>query len=240
MACAHLNLVNWHYHSIVLHPYYKLTYIQMAWGGLEEQWKELEAGNPNVKDWQDEALQLVEQTMQEYWEDSSISQPGPSTPSASLPHPSTLQSEFNQHHLELIRSAGLHSDSGSWKMELWWYLEDLPKDFSKTTDVVQWWAVHAGIYPTLAQIAKDICATCEQLFSATGEIATDWHSHLGTVKFEHLQVLKHAWWKHLINAASNNLAEVEVVHMAEYEELLIRDAEMVKWEDGSDIDIVTL
>ena len=30
------------------------------------------------------------------------------------------------------------------------------------------------------------------------------------------------------------------MHMAEYEELLIRDAEMVKWEDGSDIDIVTL
>jgi len=32
----------------------------MAWGGPEEQQKELEAGNPNAKDWQDKAVQLVE------------------------------------------------------------------------------------------------------------------------------------------------------------------------------------
>ena len=41
----------------------------MAWGGAEEQRREHEAGNPNVKDWCNEALKTVEQTMEEYWND---------------------------------------------------------------------------------------------------------------------------------------------------------------------------
>jgi hypothetical protein len=58
---------------------------------------------------------------------------------------------------------------------------------------------HEGIYPTLACIARDICAIpassvpCERLFPAAAEIATDCHSRLGAVKFEYLQVLKHTW-----------------------------------------------
>ena len=34
---------------LVLHPYYKLIYIEMAWGSAEEQKLECEAGNPNAK-----------------------------------------------------------------------------------------------------------------------------------------------------------------------------------------------
>ena len=90
----------------------------MAWGGPEEQQKELEAGNPNAKDWQDEAVQLVERTMQDYWEDSPISQQGPSIPLTSLTDLSTLESEYDLHRLNLVRDAGLNSDSGGWKMEL--------------------------------------------------------------------------------------------------------------------------
>ena len=52
----------------VLHPYYKLLYIEMAWGGAEEQKLECEAGNPNAKDWHDEATKIIEKTMIEYWE----------------------------------------------------------------------------------------------------------------------------------------------------------------------------
>jgi len=172
--------------------------------------------------------------MQDYWEDSPASQQGPSIPLTSLANLSTLKSEYDLHRLNLVHDAGLNSDSGGWKMELRQYLEDLPKNVSKNMDIIQWWADHAGVYPTLAQIAKDFCAipassiSCEQPFSAAGEITTDQRSRLGTCKFEHLQVLKHAWRKDLIDAASNNLAEVEVVQMAEYEELLICDAEMVK------------
>ncbi|KAG1837603.1 hypothetical protein C8R48DRAFT_559754, partial [Suillus tomentosus] len=52
--------------ALVLHPYYKLAYIKMQWGGPEEQAKERAAGNPNAIDWYDEALQVVEAAMQEY------------------------------------------------------------------------------------------------------------------------------------------------------------------------------
>lgn len=47
----------------VLHPYYKLAYIKLAWGGPEEQAAEIKAGNLDAKDWQDEARQIVEQTV---------------------------------------------------------------------------------------------------------------------------------------------------------------------------------
>lgn len=47
----------------MLHPYYKLAYIKLAWGGPEEQAAEIAAGNLDAKDWQDEAKQIVENTV---------------------------------------------------------------------------------------------------------------------------------------------------------------------------------
>ena len=44
----------------VLHPYYKLAYIKLAWGGVEEQAKERAEGNQHTKNWQDEARKVVE------------------------------------------------------------------------------------------------------------------------------------------------------------------------------------
>ena len=49
--------------NIVLHPYYKLTYIKVAWGGPKEQAAEIKAGNLDAKDWQDEARKVVEKTV---------------------------------------------------------------------------------------------------------------------------------------------------------------------------------
>jgi hypothetical protein len=46
--------------TLVLHPYYKLAYIKLAWGGKKEQEEEIAAGNPHAKNWQDEARKLVE------------------------------------------------------------------------------------------------------------------------------------------------------------------------------------
>ena len=37
----------------------------MVWGGPEEQEAECAAGNPNMKNWHDMALKIVEDTMQE-------------------------------------------------------------------------------------------------------------------------------------------------------------------------------
>ena len=62
----------------VIHPYYKLAYIKMVWGGPEEQAHEQECGNPYAKDWQDKALKIVEKAMAEYWEGllcSMVSEP---------------------------------------------------------------------------------------------------------------------------------------------------------------------
>ena len=35
----------------------------MAWGGAEEQAEEIQAGNMNVKNWQDEAQKILETTV---------------------------------------------------------------------------------------------------------------------------------------------------------------------------------
>ena len=48
---------------LVLHPYYKLAYIKLAWGGEEEQEEERLAGNLHAKNWQDEAHQILEQAI---------------------------------------------------------------------------------------------------------------------------------------------------------------------------------
>ena len=48
---------------IVLHSYYKLDYIKLSWGGAEEQAAERLKGNPYAKNWQDEALKVVEKTV---------------------------------------------------------------------------------------------------------------------------------------------------------------------------------
>ena len=47
----------------MLHPYYKLAYIKIQWGGPEEKAAEIAAGNLDAKDWQDEARQIVEKTV---------------------------------------------------------------------------------------------------------------------------------------------------------------------------------
>ncbi|KAG1739814.1 uncharacterized protein EDB91DRAFT_1037218, partial [Suillus paluster] len=52
--------------ALVLHPYYKLAYITMQWGGPEEQAAEHAVGNLNAVDWCNEALKVVESTMTEY------------------------------------------------------------------------------------------------------------------------------------------------------------------------------
>jgi hypothetical protein len=46
--------------NLVLHPYYKLAYIKLAWGGEKEQAAERLAGNQQAKNWQDEARKVVE------------------------------------------------------------------------------------------------------------------------------------------------------------------------------------
>jgi hypothetical protein len=49
--------------ALILHPYYKLSYIAHAWGGEEEEAAEIAAGNIHAKNWQAEARKLIENTV---------------------------------------------------------------------------------------------------------------------------------------------------------------------------------
>ena len=127
---------------LVLHPYYKLMYIEMAWGSAEEQKLECEAGNPNAKDWHDEAMKIIEETMTEYWEKmkpSMTSKLPANSPNEHSKRP--LESDFDHLHWEHLLQATVRTDNGGWKPELWHYLTDIPKDISKEMDIIAWWAV---------------------------------------------------------------------------------------------------
>ncbi|KAG1724576.1 uncharacterized protein EDB91DRAFT_1062760 [Suillus paluster] len=131
--------------ALVLHPYYKLTYIKMQWGGPEEQASEYAAGNPNTVDWHDEALKVVENTMKEYSKHSS-------PPAAITPIPSymdlgpTVDSDYDRHHHMLVDQA-LREHNTGWCAELRRYLNNIPDDVSKDTDIIEWWSVsHPDTY----------------------------------------------------------------------------------------------
>ena len=115
----------------------------MAWGGAEEQKLEHEAGNPNAKDWHDEATKIIEKTMMEYWEKmkplmtSKLPANSPNKHGSKRP----LESDFDRVRQERLLRVTVQADNGSWKTELRHYLADVPKDVSKETDIVAWWAV---------------------------------------------------------------------------------------------------
>jgi hypothetical protein len=44
----------------VLHPYYKLDYIRLTWGGAEEQAKEHAAENVDARNWHNEVIMIIE------------------------------------------------------------------------------------------------------------------------------------------------------------------------------------
>jgi hypothetical protein len=133
---------------IVLHPYYKLEYIKMTWGGHEEQEHECTANNLNAKDWHDEALKVVETTMEDYWKTrpSSTTTTHPlvtasvASTSTTPSHDTTMvESTFDCHHHLLLEQATLDHDAG-WVAELWRYLKDMP-DVLKSMDIIDWWSV---------------------------------------------------------------------------------------------------
>jgi len=100
-------------------PILQTAYIKMAWGGAEEQKREQEAGNAHAKNWCDEALKVVEKTLEEYWNSSSIDTPTGTTTNTFGPlepdDNSTLESEFDRHRcLLLVQST--NSRAEGWAM----------------------------------------------------------------------------------------------------------------------------
>ena len=129
--------------STVLHPYYKLSYIKMAWGGPEEQKKEQEASNPHTMDWHDEVLKIGENTLVEYWtapvQPSQGCLPATLLNDVSTSAEVTLESQYDHHHRKLIKQSMKDSNSGGWATELRNYLNDIPVHVARDMDVVEWW-----------------------------------------------------------------------------------------------------
>jgi len=139
----------------ILHLYYKLAYIKVAWGGPEEQAAEIEGGNSYAKDWQDEARKIVEKTvscslheitmliiqnqMAEYYQDRPLTPP---------------QQEKNRSHIDEAISTSPLSEydkvretllttnvEEGWSSELRCYLGTMQRDVTKDTDLIEWWQV---------------------------------------------------------------------------------------------------
>jgi hypothetical protein len=206
--------------ALALHPYYKLAYIKLAWGGAEEQEEDRIAGNPDTKNWQDEAQKTLERTMQEYW----TSRPRAELETAITHTPSqsgSFLSKFDRHRLSLV--AG---DDEEWPAELCRYLKEMPADVTRDTDIVNWWQDNAKCYPTLARVALDVLpcqassVPCEQLFSAAKQVADDRRTRLGLQRFEELQLMKFAWRRNVTDLAAWNSGIVEEVDLKFYEDML--------------------
>ncbi|KAG6824192.1 hypothetical protein H0H87_012297, partial [Tephrocybe sp. NHM501043] len=123
--------------ALLLHPYFKLSYIEMAWGGEAEQEAEKAAGKKDAKNWYDEALQIVENAMRTYW--ATRPQAAPSTATA---QPTTaIVDDFDLHRRTLLT----REDSEGWQAELRRYLKDVPADISRDTDIVEYWQVRRDL-----------------------------------------------------------------------------------------------
>lgn len=57
---------------LVIHPYYKLHWIELHWGGADAQQAEYEAGNFDAKDWVKEAKRVVEKKVRIFYFSSYI------------------------------------------------------------------------------------------------------------------------------------------------------------------------
>ena len=153
--------------------------------------------------------------MEKYWKTRlrvSTTTPTAACPSTHAVITTSFQFKYDRHRQTLITQ-----EEEGWAAEIRHYLNDMPVDVTKETDIVEWWKVHnlyhsnllilpmvdiqenCKLYPTLAHIALDILpyqassVPCECLFSASKEVATDRHARLGVKRFEELQIMKFSW-----------------------------------------------
>lgn len=75
---------------------------------------------------------------------------------------------------------------------------------------------------------------CERLFSGTKQIATDRRASLGPIVFEELTIMKCAWGPDLCDLAAWNSTQVEEVGCSEFEQMLVEDDDLVKWDESVD------
>lgn len=167
----------------------------MAWGGANEQRKDIEAGNTDAKDWCDEALKTVEKTVEQYWNDSKDLITGDNNQQCSHSNNNNsscpLESEYDHHHCQLLEKTTMQVSCSRWKEELHRYLTDMSCDVSKDTDIIGWWVVcFFSVFlcthkSTTRLIAKTIPLSC-----ASQEMFVQSQPHLSPVSTCFPMVLK--------------------------------------------------
>ncbi|OJT02272.1 Zinc finger BED domain-containing protein RICESLEEPER 2 [Trametes pubescens] len=233
--------------SLLLHPYYKLSYIETKWGGEKEQEQEIAEGNPNAINWTARARDIVDAAMEEYWprrlnvpeRAEGVRGASPCTTSQnSAPADSDSDDEYDR-----VRAHRLNADSsGGWKAELKRYLDDPGSNVTKHIDTVEFWWEHRNVYPTLARMALDILpipassVAVERLFSRASQVATDRRSRLGPDVFEWIECLNHYWRPQIVDFARCNSQQVEDVDLSEY--AVFYEVEELYAEDEQDLDII--
>jgi hypothetical protein len=68
----------------------------------------------------------------------------------------------------------------------------------------------------------------------SSKVADNGHSHLGSNKFEELQIMKFAWHNTIPDLAAWNSNQVEEINIAEYQALLNNN----NWQADFDRDII--
>ncbi|KAH9032689.1 hypothetical protein EDB85DRAFT_2145435 [Lactarius pseudohatsudake] len=162
---------------------------------------------------------LAVKMMEEYSTTSLQPQPpSPASPTSSIGLPEPFLSEFNWHQLQLL-SQGSNEE---WWLELWQYLQDVPADVTRDTDIIHWWLNYSKVYPMLARIALDVLPS--QALSMPYQ-----HARLKAEVFEELQVLKATWHCQTVDLAQQNSEDAEEV-LDEFEDLCLADEEMRQWD----------
>lgn len=113
----------------------------MAWGGAKEQQEEIAKGNLEAKDWQAEARKVVEGMMESYHSTNRQVTPTPTPTPTSTPAPpdsNASDDEYDRLRRGLLTKA---IQNEGWRSELRRYLDDMPSEVTKDTDVVEWWSV---------------------------------------------------------------------------------------------------
>ncbi|KAI1795273.1 ribonuclease H-like domain-containing protein, partial [Ganoderma leucocontextum] len=128
--------------ALLLHPYYKLRYIEKKWGGEAEQQDEIAAGNADAINWIERAHEVVNAAMEHYWpmrlgRVAKVSATG-----------SDSEDDFDRERAQLIDS----EPSSGWKQELRAYLEDPALTVTKDCDTIEWWSVSHDIDPLLVRL----------------------------------------------------------------------------------------
>nr|VWO99121.1 Swi1p [Ganoderma boninense] len=194
--------------ALLLHPYYKLDYIESEWGGQAEYKADIAAGELNPTNWTVHARSITEKAMKHYWPlcfgclTAAAANEEPDAASASS---NTRQDEYDRARAAHLRNA--HAEDG-WKTELRRYLDDPMADVKKDINTVEWWWKHQKVFLTLACMAVDILA-----------IPAASRACLDPELFEQIECLKYRWRGTIDDLAAANEAEIERIEMGEFENM---------------------